>query len=68
MSDNKRVQELMAFNRVLNTPDGKMLMEEIKYLCDGKLMGVNPETTAYNVGRRDVYKELLRLQEAKHDE
>lgn len=68
MEQDKRLQQVRAFNRVLNTPDGKLLMEELRLLVDGSLFGVDPQETAYRVGRHSVYKELKRLQEMNHDQ
>jgi hypothetical protein len=56
-----RVERLSAFRRVLNTPDGKLLMAELEELCDPEILfESDPYVMAAAVGARDIYK-LLKI-------
>lgn len=69
-TDNENVSEMVSRNKtlsriqnVLQTPDGEVLMEELRLEWDGlTLLGPDPQKTGYNVGKRDCYKFLEALQ------
>ncbi len=67
MTLNEQQQELvkrtheraLTVKYMLESENGKVLMEMLEQECNpDKLIGENPEQTAYNVGKRDVYMYL----------
>lgn len=60
---DERERTVARIRNLLNTDDGKLLLQEMEAAYDGPLMGDTTDKTAYNVGRRDVYIELKRLAE-----
>ncbi len=58
----ERLEELLAFERVLNTDDGQRLIEELSINWDGfTIMGETPQETGHRVGLRDAFKYLIAL-------
>lgn len=58
----ERAEELKAFERLLGTPDGQMLLDELAANWDGwTLMGESVQETAYKIGLRDAFKYLVSL-------
>ena len=59
----ERVSQLEAFKRLLNTPDGELLVEELSLTWDQfTLIGETEQMTAYNVGLRDAFKFIQMIQ------
>ena len=74
MPDAKATERLAAkaaaVARVLNTEDGKALLDAIEQeflLEPRRLIGANPQETAYRVGAFDVVRYLQQLQKFHQD-
>lgn len=62
MDQAKRNNILRACERALNTPDGKLLMQEIQDTLDPYTLGSDkPTRVVYLAGQRDAYKFIERL-------
>ncbi len=60
----ERLEQLEAIKRLLNTPDGDMLLDELEVEWDSfRLMGDDPYKTAYKVGMRDAFRFLIALKQ-----
>ena len=69
MDLQERQRVLQIINRLLRSDDGKILLEELEAVWDGPgILGADPQTTAYNCGKRDAYKMLLELAEDRYSE
>lgn len=56
---DERQHNLARMQATLSTPDGEILMEELRLAWDlPKLLGATEQETAYNCGARDCYKFL----------
>lgn len=67
-SKESRLRDMQRMKQLLNTQDGKVLLDELGDLYDPfSLMGNSPEATAYAVGQRDVYKFLREVQTGDYD-
>ena len=61
---SSREKVLGTIARLLKTPDGEILMEELRIMWDlPTLLGDTPEFTAHNVGQRDAYYYLQWLRD-----
>lgn len=63
MDVNKYGKILQKMGALLRTPDGQLLLRELEYEFDHKLMTDDPYRTAYNIGRRDVIKRMKDIAE-----
>ena len=50
-------------SRVLNTEDGKRLLDILRQMYDMPLLGPDPQETAYRLGGYDLYRSLVRMKE-----
>ena len=62
-----RENDLDRMRMLLNTDDGKLLLEEMNSMSGGSLMGADPQQTGYKVGKRELYEWMLRIAESKND-
>ena len=49
--------------RVLNTEDGKRMLDILKQAYDQNIFSSDPHETAYRLGGFDLYRYLVRMQE-----
>jgi hypothetical protein len=64
----EREKVLAVISRLLNSDDGQLLMDELEAVWNDprrSLMGEDPQSTAYLVGKRDAYMLMETLAEKR---
>lgn len=65
---NDLAERFLAVKYMLASENGKILMDLLENeCCPTKLIGADPQQTAYKVGKRDVYMYLKEIQNASEE-
>ncbi len=63
-----REDKLKRLYHLLNTDEGRMLMDELERICDPPVLFEREATAlAYATGARDMYMQLRQWQRAEHE-
>jgi len=58
MTDEARLTMAQTYARIFDTPDGQLVLEDMRRSYDGSCFDANPTVMAWKTGRREPYLDI----------